>query len=152
MEGVWRWFFPSGMPFREEIYTNGKPHGLCIQYSDSATIVTKGTYSEGEREGEWIEDIGDAREEGSYSMGLKDGVWQTYYRNGNLAYRGNFVQGVPDGRHLFYYPDGTLREEQNYVMGRRDKNWKKYYDTGALFLTITYKNDNETRINGIRID
>jgi antitoxin component YwqK of YwqJK toxin-antitoxin module len=37
-------------------------------------------------------------------------------------------------------------------MGRRDKNWKKYHENGALFLTITYKNDVEVRINGIRID
>jgi len=79
-------------------------------------------------------------------------MWKTYYNDGQLYHAGNFVQGVPDGRHVFYYPDGTLKEEQYYVMGRRDKNWKKYYENGALFLTITYRNDEEIRINGIRID
>jgi len=37
-------------------------------------------------------------------------------------------------------------------MGRRDKNWKKYYENGGLFLTITYRNDQEIRINGMRIE
>ena len=152
MEGDWKWFFPSGNVFREEVYARGKSNGLCIQYSDSATIVAKGEYVEGEREGPWIENVGDSREEGSYIMGQKHGMWKTYYKNGQLYHAGNFVQGSPDGRHVFYYPDGTLKEEQYYVMGRRDKNWKKYYENGTLFLTITYKNDVEVRINGIRID
>ena len=152
MEGEWKWYFPSGNILREETYARGKPHGMCIQYTDSATIIVKGEYAEGEREGAWIENVGDAREEGNYIMGLKNGMWKTYDKDGQLSHSGNFVQGVPDGRHVFYYPDGTLKEEQYYVMGRRDKTWKKYYENGTLFLTITYRNDQEIRINGIRID
>ena len=152
MDGDWKWYFPSGNLLREEIYVRGRLNGVSIQYSDSATIVAKGEYIEGEREGAWIENVGDALEEGSYIMGLKNGVWKTYYKDGKLNHSGNFVQGHPDGRHVFYYPDGTLKEEQYYVMGRRDKNWKKYYENGSLFLTITYKNDDEIRINGIRIE
>ena len=151
-EGEWKWYFPSGNILREETYVNGRPNGMSIQYSDSATIIVKGEYTEGEREGLWIENVGDAREEGNYIMGLKNGMWKTYYTDGQLHHSGNFVQGHPDGRHVFYYPDGTLKEEQYYVMGRRDKNWKKYYENGALFLTITYRNDDEIRINGIRIE
>ena len=152
MEGEWKWFFPSGNTFREETYVRGRLNGWCIQYSDSATIVAKGEYINGEREGFWMEHTGHAREEGNYIMDKKNGMWKTYYSDGQLYHSGNFVQGEPDGRHLFYYPDGTLKEEQHYVMGRRDKNWKKYYENGSLFLTITYKNDVELRINGIRID
>jgi len=153
MVGEWKWFFPSGNIFREEIYVAGKPHGLSIQYSDSATIVAKGEYNvEGEREGPWIISVGDSREEGNFIMGQKHGIWKTYYKDGKLHHTGNFVQGVPDGRHLIYYPDGTLKEEQYYVMGRRDKNWRKYYENGSLFLTITYRNDEEIRINGMRIE
>ncbi len=152
MEGEWKWYFPSGKLLREEIYVKGKPNGTCTQYSDSATIVAKGEYIEGGREGPWIENVGDSREEGSYIMGLKNGMWKTYYNDGQLHHAGNFVQGSPDGRHVFYYPNGILKEEQYYVMGRRDKNWKKYYENGSLFLTITYRNDDEIRINGIRIE
>ena len=151
-EGEWKWFYPSGEIFREETYVDGNLNGLCIQYSDSATIVAKGKYNiEGEREGFWIEHVGYAREEGNYIMGLKNGIWKTYHKDGQLYHTGNFVQGDPDGRHVFYWPNGNIKEEQYYVMGRRDKNWKKYYENGALFLTITYRNDDEIRINGIQI-
>ena len=151
-EGEWKWYFPSGNVFREEIYVRGRPQGLSVQYSDSATIVAKGEYLDGEREGFWIEHVGHAREEGNYIMGQKNGMWKTYHKDGQLYHTGNFVQGDADGRHVFYYPDGTLKEEQYYVMGRRDKNWKKYYENGGLFLTITYRNDQEIRINGMRIE
>ncbi len=151
-EGEWKWFYPSGEIFLENFFVNGKKHGLSVQYSDSATIVAKGEYVNGEREGFWIENVGYVREEGNYIMGLKHGMWKTYQRDGQLYHSGEFVQGNPNGRHVFYYPDGTLKEEQFYVMGRRDKTWKKYYENGGLFLTITYKNDVEIKINGIRID
>ena len=152
MEGKWTWFFPSGNIFREEYMARGVPNGLSIQYSDSATIVTQGEFLDGEREGFWIEHVGDIREEGSYIMGLRDGVWRAYHRDGQLFHTGSFIQGIPDGRHLFYFPDGTLKEEQNYVMGRRHRNWRKFYENGALFLTVTYNNDVEIRINGVRVD
>ena len=151
-EGEWRWFFPSGNVFREEMYIRGRRHGLCVQYSDSASVVVKGEYIENERDGFWIEHVGDIREEGNYSTGLKEGVWKSFHKDGQIYHTGNFLQGNPDGRHLFYYPDGTIKEEQYYVMGRRYRNWKKYYENGALFLTITYNDDREVRINGIRVD
>jgi antitoxin component YwqK of YwqJK toxin-antitoxin module len=152
MDGEWKWYYPNGQLWREEIYTRNRQNGLSIEYSDSATVVARGEYADGEREGFWIENVGEVHEEGDYVMGLKNGIWKTFFKDGTLYHRGNFVQGNPDGKHEFYYPDGTLREEQYYVMGRRDKNWKKYYENGTLFLTITYKNDVETRINGVRVE
>ena len=151
-DGEWTWFYPSGNVRRVDMMSRNVLSGLSIQYSDSATIIAKGEYLDGEREGFWIENIGDTREEGHYIMGNKQDVWKTFHKDGQLYHTGNFTQGSPDGRHLFYYPDGTLKEEQHYVMGRRVKNWKKYNENGTLFLTITYNNDNEIRINGIRID
>ncbi len=36
-------------------------------------------------------------------------------------------------------------------MGIREKNWKKYDKEGNLVMTITYKNNVEQRINGVKI-
>ena len=79
-------------------------------------------------------------------------MWRSFHRDEKLYYTGNFIQGNPDGRHLFYFPDGILKEEQRYVMGRRYGIWRRFHENGTLFLTITYNDDLETRINGIRID
>jgi antitoxin component YwqK of YwqJK toxin-antitoxin module len=152
MEGEWRWFGKNSALLRSEIYARGLRNGLSVHYSDSAVIIAKGEYVEDECEGEWMVSTGDVREEGKYIMGLKNGVWKTYYENGKLCHKGAFVQGVPDGRHERYYPDGTLREEQYYVMGRKERTWKKYYENGVLFLSVTYRNNEEIRINGMRIE
>jgi antitoxin component YwqK of YwqJK toxin-antitoxin module len=152
MEGEWKWFHRNGTPLREEMYAGGRPNGACTHYSDSGTVIAKGMYAGGEREGEWVISVGDVREEGNFSAGLKNGIWKTFYENGKLYHKGNFIQGNPDGQHEFYYPHGTIKEEQYYVMGRRERNWKKYYENGTLFLTVTYRNNNEIRINGMKIE
>ena len=36
-------------------------------------------------------------------------------------------------------------------MGIREKNWKKYDTEGNLVMTITYKNNEELRINGVKL-
>jgi antitoxin component YwqK of YwqJK toxin-antitoxin module len=95
--------------------------------------------------------VGDHEERGSFVIGLREGIWRYYYPDGSLKYEGNYVQGNPDKRHKYYYPDGTLKEEQYYAMGIREKNWKKYDEEGNLEMTITYRNNQEQRINGVRI-
>jgi antitoxin component YwqK of YwqJK toxin-antitoxin module len=152
MEGEWKWFNSKGTLLREETYQGGSLNGMSAHYSDSATLIAKGAYAQSEREGNWLINAGDVREEGDFIAGAKNGIWKTFYDNGKLYHKGFFVQGNPNGRHDFYYPDGTLKEEQYYANGRREGNWKKYNEDGSLFLTITYRNDEEVRINGIRID
>ena len=70
---------------------------------------------------------------------------------GTLKYEGNYLQGNPDKRHKYYYPSGVLQEEQYYQMGIREKSWKKYDPEGNLVMTISYKQNVEQRINGVRI-
>ena len=36
-------------------------------------------------------------------------------------------------------------------MGIKEKTWKKYDENGVLQLTVTYKDDVEYSINGVRI-
>ena len=90
-------------------------------------------------------------EEGKYITGLKDGVWRSTYNNGKLKFKGNFVQGNPDGQQIFYYENGKIKEEEYFEMGIRQKTWKKFNEDGAPFLVISYKDDVEISINGVRI-
>jgi len=62
------------------------------------------------------------------------------------------VQGNPEGQHFYYFDTGRLKEEQFYRMGLRQRTWKKYDEVGNVILTITYKDDTEVSINGVRID
>jgi len=149
--GIWNWFYPNGNKWREESYFNGKEDGLFVEYDVAGNILTKGDYIGGEQEGEWIYHVGDNEERGSFVIGLREGVWRYYYPNGTLKYEGSYSQGNPDKRHKYFYPDGKLKEEQYYELGTREGNWKKYDEEGNLVLTITYKNNEEQRINGIKV-
>lgn len=150
--GLWNWYYPNGNKWREESYFNGKEDGMFVEYDPAGNILTKGDYIGGEKEGEWIYQVGDHEERGNFVIGLREGIWRYYYPDGTLKYEGYYFQGNPDKRHKYYYPDGSLKEEQYYAMGIREKNWKKYDTEGNLVMTITYRNNEELRINGVKID
>lgn len=149
--GLWKWYYENGSLLREEEYFQGQRDGNYIEYSRSGEIIARGQYSDGERNGEWFIKTGNTIEEGKYIMGLRDGLWKSYYEDGKLRFKGNFVQGNADGLHIYYYENGRIKEERYYKMGIREKTWKKYNEDGTVFLTVTYKNDTETSINGIKI-
>jgi uncharacterized protein len=151
-DGVWTWFYKNGVKLKEEEYLRGKEDGVFVEFNDSGDTISFGNYSEGEKNGYWIFKAGDVTERGNYVNGLKDGMWKSFYDDGVLYHEGNFIQGVPDGKHKLYFPSGVLREEQIYVMGRKDKNWRKYSEDGLMYLLITYENDIEVKINGVRIN
>jgi len=150
-DGLWKWYYENGNIKREENYFNGREDGEMIEYSNDGTIIARGSYINGEKEGEWVYTVADHKEIGSYQTGLRSGTWKFYFTNGNLKFEGDFTQGLSNGKHKYYYPDGELKEERYYEMGIREKNWKKYDKLGNLIMTITYRNDVEYRINGIKV-
>jgi antitoxin component YwqK of YwqJK toxin-antitoxin module len=151
-DGQWTWYHPNGNVWREENYFNGREDGQMVEYSDSGSVLTKGEFINGEKEGEWISQVNDHSETGNYQTGLRTGIWKYFYGDGTLQFIGEFNQDLPEGKHKYYYPNGILKEERLYHRGIREKNWKKYDEQGNLQLTITYKNDQEYRINGEKIN
>ncbi|MBP1674778.1 MAG: hypothetical protein H6Q24_916, partial [Bacteroidetes bacterium] len=151
-DGLWKWYYDNGAVLREEEYFQGERDGIYIEYSPEGDIIAQGQYTDGERNGEWKVKSGDYTEEGKYIIGLKDGQWKSYYGNETLKFRGNYVQGNPDGQHLYYYDTGKIKEEQFYRMGIRQKTWKKFDEDGTPVLTISYKDDVEISINGVKIN
>ncbi|NLD63808.1 MAG: hypothetical protein GX646_07910, partial [Bacteroidales bacterium] len=152
IDGTWRWYYPGGELLREEDYYQGKRDGNYTEYSRAGEIIAQGAYAEGERNGEWKITTGDNTEEGEYFLGLRNGEWRSYYNDGKLRFRGSYKQGNPDGRHLYYYENGRTREERYYKNGFRTRTWKKFNETGEVFLTITYRDDVETSINGVAVN
>jgi len=151
-DGLWTWYYENGSVLREEDYFQGQRDGQYTEYSPSGEIIASGQYSDGEKNGEWKFKSGDFTEEGRYIIGLKDGQWKSYYESGRLKFKGNFIQGNPDKQHLYYYESGKVKEDQYYQMGIRQRTWKKFDEEGMPVLVITYKDDIETSINGVKIN
>jgi len=151
-DGLWTWYYGDGTVLREEEYFQGQRDGIFTEYSPSGEIIAKGQYTDGEKNGDWKYKSGDNTEEGKYIVGLRDGLWKSYYPDGKLRFRGNYIQGNPDGQLTYFYENGRPKEEQYYRAGIRQKTWKKYDEEGIIVLSITYKDDVETSINGVKIN
>ena len=152
IDGTWRWYYPTGELLREEDYYQGRRDGNYTEFSRTGEVIAQGTYADGERNGEWKVTTGDNTEEGTYLLGLRNGMWVSYYPEGKTRFRGEYRQGNPDGRHILYYDNGRVREERYYRNGLRTKTWKKYNELGEVILTITYRDDVEISINGVRVN
>ncbi|MFN8242051.1 MAG: hypothetical protein U0X39_15030 [Bacteroidales bacterium] len=150
-DGLWTWFYEDGSVLREEEYFQGLRDGSFTEFSRNGSRIATGQYSDGERNGEWKFSTSGLTEEGKYILGLKDGTWKSYYPDGRLRYKGNWVQGNPDGSHFYYHENGKVKEERIYDNGIRQKTWKKFDEEGNLVLSISYKDDVEISINGVKI-
>ncbi len=152
IDGTWRWYYPDGELLREEDYYQGRRDGMYTEYTRTGEIIAQGAYADGERNGEWKITTGDNAEEGTYLLGLRDGEWKSWYPNGKTRFRGDYRQGNPEGHHVLYYDSGRLKEDRYYKSGFRTKTWKKYNEIGEVILTITYRDDIETSINGVAVN
>jgi len=152
IDGTWRWYYPDGELLREEDYYQGKRDGSYTEYTRTGEIIAQGTYTDGERNGMWKVTAGDNAEEGEYILGLPDGEWKSYYPDGKLRFKGEYRQGNPEGHHILYYENGRTKEDRYYRNGFRTKTWKKFNELGEVILTVTYRDDVETSINGVPVN
>lgn len=150
-DGLWNWYYETGTILKEEEYFQGQRDGLSTEYSPTGEIIAQGQYSDGEKNGEWKFKWGGFSEAGKFITGLRDGAWKSYYDTGKLKFKGSYVQGNPDGQQIYFYENGKTKEEQYYQMGIRQKTWKKFSEEGIPVLSITYKDDVEISINGVKI-
>jgi antitoxin component YwqK of YwqJK toxin-antitoxin module len=150
-DGEWKWIYNNGQTWREESFIEGYEEGLAIEYNDTGKVVAKGNYMSGEREGDWIIDLGDHREEGSYVAGQQQGMWKSYFPTGKVKYEGKYEQGRESGKHTEYYENGQIREIGVYKFGSREGDWYSYNEEGIQTRVITYKQDVPVRIDGEKV-
>jgi uncharacterized protein len=152
IQGTWTWFYESGAVLRTEEYNRGLEDGIMVEFAEDGHEMTKGKFVDGEKQGDWFYLVGDDREEGRYRNGAKTGVWKQYYSTGKLKSEGSFVEGEPNGKHQFFNEKGLLVLQSHYRAGRKEKEWLYFNDDGVLEMTVSYKNDQEVKIDGKNID
>lgn len=57
---------------------------------------------------------GNVASEGSYREGLEEGAWKDYHENGNLAAEGYYSNGKETGIWRYYDEDGNFEEEEDF--------------------------------------
>lgn len=145
--GDWVWYYETGQVWREESFWKGKEDGTAIEYSDTGTVVSKGDYIDGRKDGPWFYQMNDHKEEGNYVEGRRDGQWVYTYENGKTNFKGSFINGDPNGKHLYYYPSGRLKREEYYELGYEEGTWKSYDQEGNLMLTSQWEGGREVKFD-----
>lgn len=65
------------------------------------------------------------------SLFAQDGLFETYYSNGNIQSQVYYIKDVIDGTARWYYSNGVLKEESNYMLGKLHGWIRTFYDNGA---------------------
>lgn len=75
---------------------------------------------------------------GRLKNGKKEGMWETYFTNGQLSSKGSYKNGESEGLWEVYSSDGGLISKGSYKNGEREGLWI-YYLYGLPSSKINYK-------------
>ena len=62
--------------------------------------------------------------------GKRNGLYQEYYKNGNIEREINYKNGIQEGETLAYREDGLLFRKSNFVNGEYSGDGFEYYENG----------------------
>lgn len=150
--GNWKWYYLDGRVHRDESYRLGKPNGMFREWDRQGKLIVNGEYDLGLKQGIWVVDINDHREEGNYLDGERHGIWKHTYPDGTEQFEGEFEIGLPKGKHVYRDETGALVRVERYEYGRRDGKWVFYGPQQILLQTLEYRDGELVRIDGQRIN
>ena len=151
-KGKWVWYYPNKSIRRQESFFDGISQGMITEYAADSTIMIQGEYVDGTKERFWIENVNGYRDEGEYLEDMREGMWKSYYPNGNLYFEGKFLDDIPDGKQIWYYENGKIKKSGEYSMGLRTGEWRYFDEEGKLFLTVEYERGIEVKYDSKKIE
>lgn len=85
-------------------------------------------------------DNGIKQSEGYYTTGLKQGIWQEWYDNGQIENSITFIDGQGHGPAIFWYENGQKYLQGNYLNSRMEGVWESWDIDGHKISEIHYAN------------
>jgi antitoxin component YwqK of YwqJK toxin-antitoxin module len=71
------------------------------------------------------------------AQGQQHGIWEIYYDNGKLLYKGTYINGLRHGLWIWYYTNGKLSYKGNYIQGKLD-GLVEWYNLDGTINEITF--------------
>ena len=108
----------------EETYPDGSPKRICIYKGkgENREMIRETTYYENKQ----------VQMDGEFKDGKRNGLWVSWYMNGNKWSEGMFKYGKGEGKRITYFENGKVRYEGEYKNDVRVGKWKFYDETGKL--------------------
>jgi antitoxin component YwqK of YwqJK toxin-antitoxin module len=147
-DGIWEWYYSNGQLDYKGSYKNGELiKKLPLKESETPKkklFIPRKLSGEDSRWADWNKEQsiknGEPINQYDINTGKKEGIWEKYYDNGQLMYKGSYKNGDRDGIWEEYYSDGQLWYKGSYKNGEKDGIWEEYWSNGQLDYKGSYKN------------
>lgn len=82
---------------------------------------------------------GNIKQKGSFINGLKNGLFEWFYDNGNICYSVTYKYGERNGCYTEFHLNGNLKWKGIFRNDNYDGEWTEYDSNGDFIQTLTYK-------------
>lgn len=133
--GDWTYHHNSGEEAKKVTYVDGKPDGKVEVRRADGTLQAQEEYKNGKRHGTWIsyDATGEQKlRESIYDDGKPDGVWKSWYPNGQQQREITFAGGTQNGQATEWDKEGVKRGEATFVDGKRDGETTEWRPDGSV--------------------
>jgi antitoxin component YwqK of YwqJK toxin-antitoxin module len=137
------YYYPTGKPKAVLIYSDSGKVAYAKNYFPGGRLMAKGKYMNQKKDSTWIyfsEHDGSLSAEENYKNGMKEGVFRTYYPEGNVAEEITYLQDVKDGAWTQYFTDGKVKLKANYIRNKLEGQYTVYHFNGMIEISGTFKN------------
>lgn len=141
-QGIWRQYDDEQVLVGERTYKDDVLNGpyrlftrpRYFRFGDPLLVCEKGTYLNGFKEGEvrWFYAEGNPSEIAFHKQGVKDGPFQSFYRNKQLRAQGFYKNGLLDGDLNRFHSNGIPAKKCHYKAGLLDGDYLSWYRNGQL--------------------
>lgn len=133
--GIWRSWYENGRPFRRYQFRAGGLDGLEIRWDLHGTIISKGAYRAGDREGPWMITVQGVTGRGNYRQGGREGRW-SFVSEGHRIAAGAYHDGELEGPWVFYWPGGGIESRGTFRHSQKQGRWRFFEPGGWLRVDI----------------
>ncbi|MHA0995531.1 toxin-antitoxin system YwqK family antitoxin [Enterobacter ludwigii] len=81
---------------------------------------------------------GEKKYKAFFLKGKENGEVYSWYKNGNKQFTGSMKDGVLEGELTSWFENGNKRTRENYVYGKRNGIWISWYENQKHSSTLTF--------------
>lgn len=113
-----------------------KPYtGKCVvYYSGTQLFKEEMTFREGILNGIYISYYknGNIKRKGEYKDGKLNGSWQSWTSDGDKIYEVHYQNDTLSGNYISWYETGVIKERGEYAENRKKGVWVEYDEAGMI--------------------
>lgn len=145
IDGEYTSYFENGNLNSIVNYEDGKIVA-CKIYKSNDEIIDDMSNAEGNIDFERHFPEGGLKIKSTLKDGKFNGLYYSYFRNGNPHQKGEMVNDQYHGDYVEYYSTGQTLLKCQYKNGKKDGYYQKYYKNGSLNMEGWYVDDKEEQL------